>query len=76
MKKVLGPALVALWAFVIVIALGQLFLARASAEEMVWVQMPLCQNEDGNLDGSTCMWIDPDTGRGYVSLSEAYWDEF
>lgn len=55
---------------------AMLLAAPEASADQVWVQMPLCENEDGNLDGKTCLWIDPDTGKGYVSLSEAYWDPF
>lgn len=58
--------------FVLATALGQLYVARASADS-VWVEMPVCQFEDGNTDGKTCLWVDPDTGKGFVSLSENYW---
>lgn len=73
MKAAKITAFAALWTFWIVILLGQIFIHRANAEERVWVDMPICQFEDGNPDGKTCLWIDPDTGKGYVSLSENYW---
>lgn len=44
---------------------------KASADP-VWVQMELCQYEDGNPDGHACLWVDPDTGDGYVVTSENY----
>lgn len=73
MNSVRAVALAALWTFWIVVLLGQVFISRASAEDgRVWVDMPLCQFEDGNPDGKTCLWVDPDTGKGYVSLSQNY----
>lgn len=53
-------------------ALGAMLLASPEADADVWVLMPECQFEDGNPDGKPCLWIDPDTGKGYVSLSESY----
>lgn len=34
--------------------------------------LPSCRYKDGNTDGRPCVWIDPDTGRGYYVSSEAY----
>ena len=69
--RYLGVVLTFVWTVVIVLALGELYMARASADT-VWVEMPVCLFEDGNPDGKTCLWIDPRTGKGYVSLSENY----
>lgn len=69
--KYLSSAIVFVWTFAIVLALGELYLARASAET-AWVETPFCLFEDGNPDGKTCLWIDPGTGQGYVSLSTNY----
>ena len=35
-------------------------------------ELASCQFEDGNPDGNPCLWVDHDTGRSYVSLSEGY----
>lgn len=66
--KVIASAVIA---FGIVFGLGELYVARAD-DGRVWVDMPVCQFEDGNPDGRTCLWIDPGTGQGFVSLSENY----
>lgn len=34
--------------------------------------VPLCQYEDGNPDGSTCNWIDPETRHWYRVDSRNY----
>lgn len=34
--------------------------------------LPACQYEDGNPDGSACMWTDPDTGAAYFVDSANY----
>ena len=49
-------------------AVGAMILASpdASADE-VWVLMPLCQQEDGSDVDGYCLWVDPDTGRGYIN---------
>jgi len=31
------------------------------------VLMPLCQQEDGSDVDGYCLWVDPDTGRGYIN---------
>lgn len=31
-----------------------------------------CQYEDGNVDGTACTWVDPDTGNRYRVDSENY----
>lgn len=33
---------------------------------------PACLNEDGNPDGSTCVWTDPGTGTQYLVDSRNY----
>lgn len=35
-------------------------------------QLPACQFEDGNPDGSTCTWTDKDTGKTYTVDSSNY----
>ena len=32
----------------------------------------VCANEDGNPDGSPCVWVDPDTGNAFYVTSENY----
>lgn len=32
-----------------------------------------CQHEDGNTDGTACVWTDPDTGTEYWVDSSNYW---
>lgn len=34
--------------------------------------LPQCAEEDGNVDGQSCVWFDPDTGKGYYVTSDAY----
>lgn len=34
--------------------------------------LPVCQYEDGNPDGSACVWTDPGTGTAYFVKSENY----
>lgn len=68
MRQVIVTALVSAC---IVIGLGELYIARASADR-VMVEVSTCQYEDGNPDGMPCMWIDPDSGEGYLVSSENY----
>lgn len=66
------------WTVFIVLALGNLFLARAGAEpveDTVMVEMQRCLFEDGHPNGKPCLWIDPDTADAYLSLSENYWTD-
>jgi hypothetical protein len=38
------------------------------AERDAVVVMPYCATEDGSdYPGRHCLWIDPDTGRGYIN---------
>jgi hypothetical protein len=41
--------------------------AANADDARVMVEMNYCQFEDGNPDGRPCLWVDPDTGRGYVN---------
>lgn len=66
---VLVAVIAAAVAFAIVMVLGELYLTRTSS-------LPVCEQEDGNLDGKPCVWIDPDTGLGFTVSSEAYRDPF
>lgn len=34
--------------------------------------LPACAFEDGNPDGTACLWTDPDTGRQFFVNSENY----
>lgn len=62
--------------FVIVLSLGQIYLARASADAVEWTseqtELLLCEFEDGNTDGKPCLWVDPDTGRVFFVMSDNY----
>ena len=54
-------------------AFAAMLLAAPEANaNRVWVEMALCQHEDGNPDGNPCLWIDPDTGKGYVNDGHNY----
>lgn len=35
-------------------------------------RLPQCAQEDGNVDGKPCLWIDPDTQGVYYVESENY----
>ncbi len=41
----------------------------------VWVNMPFCEYEDGNVDGRPCLWVSPRTGDGYVNDGHNYRDD-
>jgi hypothetical protein len=47
------------------VAFGALSLASPG-------ELPKCEFEDGNPNGKKCLWVDPDTGKSFVSLSENY----
>lgn len=34
--------------------------------------LPVCDYEDGRIDGQPCMWTDPDTGTDYFVDSRNY----
>lgn len=36
------------------------------------VALPICQEEDGNIDGSRCLWTDPETGAVFTVDSRNY----
>jgi hypothetical protein len=39
-----------------------------AAEHDAVIVMPYCATEDGSdYPGRYCLWVDPDTGRGYVN---------
>ena len=41
---------------------------QRDAEQAAVVVMPYCATEDGSdYPGRYCLWVDPDTGRGYVN---------
>lgn len=43
--------------------------APAASADPAVVEMPYCATEDGSdYPNRYCLWIDPDTGRGYVNL--------
>lgn len=67
-KQVIVAALVSAG---IVFGLGEMFIARASADRVL-VELETCQYEDGNPSGEVCLWIDADTGDGYIVTSENY----
>lgn len=54
-------------------ALGAMALADPpqASSDPVWVQMDQCQYEDGNPDGSVCLWVNSD-GEGFVNDSSNY----
>jgi len=45
-------------------ALGGAALARADDAVVI---MPYCQFEDGSDVDGYCLWVDPDTGMGYIN---------
>lgn len=68
--KYLSVVLVALWSFVIVYSLGELYVARAFGLEST--QIPICQFEDCSDQPSQIgMWKDEDTGNWWVSVGES-----
>lgn len=71
MAKYLNVALIALWSYVIVFSLGQLYLSRITDPErdssLAVVEMPYCQFEDGSDVDGYCLWVDPGTGHGYIN---------
>lgn len=52
--------------FSIILALAQIHEASAKADD-VWVLMTRCQTEDGSDVDGVCVWVDPDTGDGYIN---------
>lgn len=46
-----------------------------SNPNQVWVRMPFCAYEDGNPDARPCLWVDTDTGAGYVNDGHDYSDD-
>lgn len=70
----------ALWAFSIVFALGQLFTARAHAEEINLTTLTVdgtdyavCAVEDCSDQGGTGLWLDTDTGNWYLEIGDKTW---
>lgn len=59
--RLLGAAVAAVWTFVIVLALGEIYLARAEAP------IPPCLYEDGSDTEQMCAWTDNDTGVVYLN---------
>lgn len=59
--KFVGAAAVAVWTFVIVIALGEIYLARAEAP------IAPCLTEDGSDTSLLCAWTDTETGTVYLN---------
>lgn len=70
-KKAIALAALAILPACVPVPAWAQFSAEVSAEP-VWVQMDRCEYEDGNPDGSVCLWVDPDTGEGYVNDSQNY----
>jgi len=79
MGKILTPLLAALWTFVAVFTLGQMYLSRLPEPEPPvqqtlishrLTQIPRCALEDGSDVEGICVWIDPDTGNVYINPTE------
>lgn len=52
----------------ILAALGAMLLASPDAKaERVLVEIERCLLEDGSDVDGPCLWIDPDTGEGYLN---------
>ncbi len=61
-------ALTAITAGIIAGATATEIQYNQAAEYDAVVVMPYCATEDGSdYPGRHCLWIDPDTGRGYVN---------
>ena len=54
------------------IAIGFASSPAAPAHVAAADALPACQYEDGNTDGSECLWRDPDTGREFYVESSNY----
>ena len=65
---------VALWMFGGTMALGELYIARASADATMTVDgvdYPVCAVEDcSDQPGQVGVWLDRDTGNWWLSLGE------
>lgn len=50
-------------------AAGAMLLASpdADADGVAVIEMPYCQFEDGSDVDGYCLWVDPDTGMGYIN---------
>lgn len=67
--RYVSVALVALWSFVIVYSLGELYVARADSAGTT--QIPICQVEDcSDQPNQIGMWEDEDTGNWWLSVGE------
>lgn len=54
-----------------VATLGALVLPVPAAAQTA-PQLGSCQHEDGNTDGTACLWTDPDTGTVFHVDSQNY----
>lgn len=69
-------AVVAVWAFGLSMALGELYLARAEAQPTVVMtvdgaEYPVCAEEDcSDQPGQVGLWLDEDTGNWWLSKGE------
>jgi hypothetical protein len=48
-------------------------IAMSSHQAAPVVDAVVCVQEDGNTDGTACVWTDPDTGTEYWVDSSNYW---
>ena len=49
-------------------AAGAMLLASPDADaDVAVIEMPYCQFEDGSDVDGYCLWVDPDTGMGYIN---------
>ncbi|SKD59306.1 Uncharacterised protein [Mycobacteroides abscessus subsp. massiliense] len=54
------------------LTVGAFWVGLPTAVEAHAQPLPVCQEEDGNIDGKPCNWTDPDTGAVYYVTSENY----
>jgi hypothetical protein len=47
-------------------------IAMASQSPVLDAPIPVCEQEDGRIDGQDCVWTDPDTGGLWLIDSRNY----